>query len=206
MKKIVLLSQKGGSGKTTLTVHLAVAAQSSGEDVVIVDIDPQASATAWSDLRGELSPEVTTVSPSSLTNVLKASQSVGKTLAIIDTAPHSAPGAVQAALVGDLILIPCRPTAFDLAAIGAAVNIVKASQKKAAFILNACHQRSPEVKEAREALLSYGFPVIPIEIGDRRAYARAVASGKAVTEFEKSGKAAQNINALWKWIKENLSW
>ena len=187
-----------------MAVHLAVAAERQGQDVVIIDTDPQASATAWSELRSSQSPDVTTVSPSDIERVLEVSKTVGKTLAIIDTAPHAAPGAIKAAREGDLILIPCRPTAFDLAAIKAAVDIVNAANKPAVFILNSCPQRAPELKEAIEILLSYGFPLAPIQIGERRAYSRAIASGRAVTEFEKTGKAAEEINALWKWIEETL--
>lgn len=204
VKKIVLLSQKGGSGKTTLAVHLAVAAERQGEKVVIIDTDPQASATAWSELRSFSTPDVTTVTASEIEKVLKVSMEVGKTFAVIDTAPHAAPGATKAAMMGDLIVIPCRPTAFDLAAIRAAVNIVKAANAKGVFVLNSCPARAPEIKEAQDTLESYGLLVVPITLGERRAYARAIASGRSVTEFEEAGKAAEEINKLWNWIKENL--
>lgn len=204
MKRLVLLSQKGGSGKTTLAVHLAVAAENQGEEVVIIDTDPQASATAWAELRNLPTPDVATVTASEIEKVLSVSKEVGKTFAVIDTAPHAAPGATQAAMMGDLIVIPCRPTAFDLAAIKAAVDIVKAANARGVFVLNSCPPRAPEIKESQEALLSYGLPVAPVTLGERRSYARAIARGRSVTEFDETGKAAEEINKLWNWIKENI--
>ena len=205
MKILTLLSQKGGSGKTTLAVHLAVAAEAEQESVVIIDTDPQASATAWASLRANRTPEVTTVTPSEIGRVLPVAQEAGKTLAVIDTAPHASVGATKAASLADFILIPCRPTAFDLAAIQAVVDIVQATQKPAAFVLNACPARAVETREARETLLSYGFPVAPMEIGERRSYARAIASGKAVTEFDAIGKSSEEIKYLWQWIREKMA-
>lgn len=126
------------------------------------------------------------------------------TLCIIDTAPHAAPDAARVAQVADLVVIPCRPTAFDLAAVGSAVEIVRAAGVRAVLVLSACPSRSPEVGEARGVLEGYGFPVAPVEITERRAFARAVASGRAVTEFEANGKAAEEIRALWHWLKEQM--
>ena len=104
----------------------------------------------------------------------------------------------------DLVLIPCRPTAFDLAAAGSAVQIVRAAGVRAAFVLSACPFRAPEIVETRHVLETFGFPIAPAVITDRRAFARAVATGRAVTEFESEGKAAEEIRALWTWIKEQL--
>ena len=112
------------------------------------------------------------------------------TLCIIDTAPHAAPDAARVAALADLVVIPCRPTAFDLAAAGSAVEIVKAAKARAVFVLSACPLRAPEIAETRAVLEAYGFPVAPVAIIDRRAFARALASGRAVTEFDGEGKAA----------------
>jgi chromosome partitioning protein len=202
---VVFLGQKGGSGKTTLAVHVAVAAQADAERVVLIDTDPQASATAWAESRQEERPPVVTVSPTQVGDVLATAQDEGITLAVIDTAPHAAPGAAQAVREADLIILPCRPTAFDLRAIGAAVAIASASRKPSAIVLNACPPRAPEVPEAQSVLQAeHRLPVIPTPIGDRRALSRAIATGRAVTEFEPGGRAAEEIRTLWSWIKEHL--
>lgn len=204
MKTLAFLSQKGGSGKTTLAVHVAVAASESGEHVVIVDTDIQRSATTWSEARQVETPAVAPVAAAELDAVMSAARHDAMSLCIIDTAPHAAPDAARVARAADLVVIPCRPTAFDLAAAGSAVEIVKAARARAVFVLSACPFRSPEIAETRAVLASYGLPVAPVEITDRRAFARAVATGRAVTEFEDHGKAAEEIRALWKWLKEQM--
>ncbi|MHB1765844.1 MAG: ParA family partition ATPase [Leptospirales bacterium] len=204
MKKIAFLSQKGGSGKTTLAVHTAVAAHEAGERVVVVDTDPQKSATIWGETRSQAAPIVATAATAELLHVLDVAKRERMTLAIVDTAPHAAPDATRIVRAVDLVVIPCRPTAFDIAAIGSAVDIVKAAGVPAVFVLSACPFRSPEISETRTLLAEYGFPIATVEIIDRRAFARAIASGRAVTEFESEGKAASEIRALWGWIKEQM--
>ncbi len=97
MKSIAFLSQKGGSGKTTLAVHTAVAAQEAREKVFLIDTDPQKSATVWGDAREAETPVVITISAGELDKVLKAGSEDKMTLAIIDTAPHTAPDAARIA-------------------------------------------------------------------------------------------------------------
>lgn len=204
MQKIAFLAQKGGSGKTTLVVHTAVAAAESGERVVVIDTDPQKSATVWGDARAQDAPIVATAAAADLGRVLDAAASEHMTLAIIDTAPHAAPDATRIVRAVDLVAIPVRPTAFDIAAAGSAVDIVKAAGVRAVFVLSACPFRSPEIAETRSVLAEYGLPIAPVDIIDRRAFARAVATGRAVTEFESDGKAAVEIRALWAWLKEQM--
>jgi chromosome partitioning protein len=202
---IAFLSQKGGSGKTTLAVHTAVAALENGERVFIVDTDIQKSATTWSEARQKPEPVVATVSATELNSVIHAGRNDAMTLCIIDTAPHAAPDATRVARVVDLVVIPCRPAAFDLAAVGSAVEIIKAANARAVLVLSACPYRAPEIAETRTILEGYGLPVSPVEITERRAFARAVATGRAVTEFEEEGKAAGEIRSFWQWLKEQMT-
>jgi chromosome partitioning protein len=206
MKVVAFLSQKGGSGKTTLAVHTAVAAQECGERVAVVDTDIQKSATTWKQARADDTPTLVTVSPSELSDVIKAARHDAMTLCIIDTAPHAVPDAARVAAIANLVVIPCRPSAFDLAAAGAAVKIVRAASAKAVFVLSACPFRAPEISETRALLKNFKLPVAPVHITDRRAFARAVATGRAVTEFDSEGKAAQEIRSLWQWIKEQVNY
>lgn len=205
MKVLAFLSQKGGAGKTTLAVHTAVAAHEAGAAVVLIDTDPQKSASVWGDARQGAAPIVATVDVSELDHVLKAAREDGMALAIVDAAPHAAPEAARIARAADLVAIPCRPTAFDLAAAEGAVRIVKAAKARTVFVLSACPFRAPEIAEARTALEGYGLPVAPVEITERRAFSRAVATGRAVTEFEEGGKAAAEIRALWAWLQEQMA-
>jgi len=204
MKRIVLLTQKGGSGKTTLAIHLAVAAEQAGETVYLVDTDPQESATTWAKQRKEKTPIVATVEPDELGDALQAARLYGITFAVIDTAGQASPSALSAVHHADFILIPCRPTVLDIAAASRTVDMVKASGKPAAFILSQCHPRALEIPEVIKALSAYGIPSIPATIGFRLSFARALASGRAVTEFEAQGKASQEIQTLYQWLKDQL--
>ena len=202
MRSITFLSQKGGSGKTTIAVHVAVSAQQSGERVILIDTDPQASASTWAAARTTEEPQIVKSSAVETRTLLR--NAGGRNFAIIDSAPHSTAGIDVLASLADLLLIPCRPSVFDLAATITSVNIAKAAKKPAAFILNACAPRGSETEQAREVLKKHGFPVAPVTIGDRKAFSRAIISGEAVTEFEPHGKAAQEVMALWRWLKEQL--
>ena len=204
MKTLAFMSQKGGSEKTTLAVHTAVAATEEGDKVVIVDTDMQGSATAWGEARRRNTPVIATAAAAQIDEVMAAARHDAMTLCIVDAAPHAAPDAARIVRNVDLVVIPCRPAAFDIAAAGSAVEIVAAAQARAVFVLSACPFRAPEIAETRGILEGYGFPVAPVEIVDRRAYARAVSTGRAVTEFEKGGKAAEEIVLLWHWLKEQM--
>jgi chromosome partitioning protein len=201
MRILALVAQKGGSGKTTLAVHLAVAAAQAGERVVLLDTDPQASARAWAQARSQPQPLVLGTTPAALPQQLAT---LDATLVVIDTPPHTAVTLPTITALATALLLPCRPTAFDLAAIPATVALARAAQKPTAFVLTACPARAPEVVEAATALATYGVPVAPVRIGERRAYARAIASGRAVTEFAPRSPAAQEITVLWRWIHTQL--
>ena len=125
------------------------------------------------------------------------------TLCIIDTAPHAAAGAAMVARSADLVVIPVRPSAFDLAAAEASIAIAKQS-KQAVVMLSSCPPRAPEIAESRRVLQRYGVPVLEAELTERRAFARAVASGRAVSEFEPAGRAATEIGAVWNELKGRL--
>ncbi|MGY8624369.1 AAA family ATPase [Chromobacterium violaceum] len=202
MKTIATFSQKGGSGKSTLAVHLGVAAEEDSCKVIILDRDDaQASSSRWAACRAAAAPIVLKTPPSKLQGTLGAAQAKGFGLAIIDGPPHSSPDAAAIARIADIILIPVRPTAFDLAAVGNAVKIVTAAGKQPLFVLSACPSRVPEVADARQALGDFG-DVAPVDIGERIAFSRAIATGRSVTEFDPRGKAAAEIRTLWQWIKE----
>jgi chromosome partitioning protein len=209
MRLIAFLSQKGGSGKTTLAVHIAVAAQEAGEKVILFDNDPQSSASAWAHERHQRtqrddSPTILMATPATLPTLLNNAQSSGVTLGIIDSPPHIAPGVDRIAAAADFLLIPCRPSAFDMVAIAASIQIARAAEKPNAIILNACDPRIPEVEDARKFLTGQGFSVAPVTIGQRVSFSRAIITGRSVTEFDPSGKAAEEITSLWKWIRKQI--
>ena len=137
MKILALISQKGGAGKTTLALNLAVAAVMDGKQTAVIDLDPQTSATDWGDSREKEAPVVVAAVANRLTKVLEAAASSGADLAVIDTAPHSESASLAAARAADLVLIPCRPSILDLRAIGSTVDLVNLAQAQASIVLNA---------------------------------------------------------------------
>ena len=201
-----MLAQKGGTGKTTLCLHLAVLAAEQGQSAAVVDIDPQASASAWHRRRQQSTPDVLRCNATDLAARLEALKRQHNQLALVDTAPHSSHEAAAAAALADLVLIVSRPAILDLEAIGASVRIARDQGCRAAVVLNACpppHRWGEPaiVREAREALGVYGLPLSPVAISQRAAFSHALIDGRAVTEFEDSGKAAGEIRNLWSWIE-----
>src|SRR3978361_918456 len=201
MKTLALLSQKGGSGKSTLAVHLAVIAQAAGRRTVIVDLDPQRSAAGWWETRQAETPEMVETTPGELHTVLAAARSDGVALCVIDTRPSAGADAAAAAALADAVLIPTRPAIFDLKAIGATVDIVASAKITAFIVLNGTPAsrgfgEASTTADARRALADYGIPVAPISIGLRAALAHALIDGRAVNEFDPTGKAALEMMKL----------
>jgi len=197
MKTLVILAQKGGSGKTTLAVHLAVCAVRQKRKTALIDIDPQGSAYGWNERRAERRKlDAARAEAGQIPALLEQAKHGGIDLAIIDTAPHSDSAAAIAAQFADLVLIPCRPARFDLDAIASTIQIASAAKKPAAVVINAA-PRGKLAEEARAALECQDILVIDTVLHQRAAYSHAVIDGRSVHEYEPGGKAAAEIDALY---------
>lgn len=206
MRTVAILSQKGGTGKTTLTLHLAVAAERAGQTAAVVDLDPQASASGWSDARRSETPAVVPVPSARLMHALEAAAAGGASIAFIDTAPHASDAALASAEAADLVLIPCRPGILDLRAIGMTARAVKLAGTPAYVVLNAMPSRAPNVlADARAAVAVHGLEVAPIATQQRAAYAHALIGGQTAQEYEPAGKAADEIKRLYTWMHGELA-
>lgn len=205
MKTIAIVSRKGGAGKTTLAVHLAVAASIKGKETAIIDLDPQASAAGWGDSRAASTPAVVSAQAARLSKVLETAIALGADLAIIDTAPHSETAALAAIRAADLILIPCRPAILDLRAIGDTIDLVNLAKKTATVVLNAVPPRGALADEAIEAIKGYGVAVAPVRVSQRAAFVHSLTAGQTAQEYEPDGKAAEEIQQLYKWIWKQLN-
>src|SRR3954464_5427133 len=171
---IAVLSQKGGAGKTTLALHLAVAAERDGQSAAVIDLDPQASATSWGDSREAEAPAIVSAQAARLPQVLEAARNAGAALVIIDTAPHSESAALAAARAADLILIPCRPAILDLRAIGSTIDLAKLAGKPAAVVLNTIPPRGSLGEDAKLAVAGYDVEIAPVTLGQRAAFQHAL--------------------------------
>ena len=206
MHTVAILSQKGGTGKTTIALHLAVAAEQAGQLAAVVDLDPQASAAGWKDSRAGETPVVVSVPATRLRQALQVAKEAGADITVIDSAPHSSDVALAAAEAADLILIPCRPGILDLRAIATTARIAKLAGKSAYVVLNTMPPRAPNVlADAKAAVAVHGLAVAPISVQQRAAYAHALTAGQTAPEYEPGGKAAEEIAQLYDWLRTTLN-
>lgn len=205
MAVVAIISQKGGAGKTTLALHLAAAAQDSGAVSLIIDTDPQATASQWAAWRRDAPPEVIDSPPPRLAAKVAQAMGQGAQLIVIDTPPHADSAARAAVEVADLVLIPCRPSAFDLSAIQTTAKLVQLLRKPAFVVFTAGPPNAPRIyQEAGELVTSYGTPPCPMLLPDRAAYRHASAEGRTVMELEPAGKAADEVRAIYEWTCRQL--
>lgn len=206
MKTIALIAQKGGTGKTTLALSLAVAAHQDGKIAVIIDLDPQASACNWGDRRRLDAPVIVDAQPARLQRAIDKAAESGVDLVIIDTPARSEQSALAAAKAADLILIPCRPQIYDLETIPASREIVAlAGDKPALVILNAVPPRQSRKDGALAAVKALGVPVCPYMIGARSAFGDSAALGRSVLEYDPGGKASEEIKDIYKYTSSILA-
>jgi len=200
-----MLSQKGGTGKTTLSLHLAVASEKVGKRAVVIDLDPQASSAEWKDSRKSDTPIVVPIPATRLPQAVQAARDGNADLVLIDTAPHSGDVALAAAEAADLVLIPCRAGILDLRAIGTTARAVKLAGKKAYVVLNAVPPRASNMLvDAREAVAVHGLEVAPVALRQRAAYVHALTAGQTAQEYEPKGKADEDMAKLYRWLHRIL--
>ena len=205
MRVIALLAQKGGAGKTSLALALAVEAGAAGQTVVLLDADPQASACRWRDRREAPAPVVTDVHPSRLPHAVEAAAAQGVDMAVIDTPPRSESAALEAARAADLVVVPCRPQILDLETIPAAQQLLAlAGAPPAVVVLNAVAPRGPRTMQARRAMVRFGVPVCPHTLGHRAAWGDAGALGLTVAEYQPRGLAAEEARRVARWLTDVL--
>ena len=199
MTGIAMISQKGGSGKTTLALALAVAHEQALGAAVVADLDPQGSAVAWHRFRSVERPLVEAVHPPRLSRAVEAFRKAGAGLVVVDTAPHASAGALAAAKLADLVLVPCRPSTPDLAAIGASLEVAHLANAPLAVVFNGVPARGSLAAEAAEAVQGTGACVSPVTLGTRIAHVHAFTLGRTAQEYEPRSKAAQEAQELYRW-------
>jgi chromosome partitioning protein len=205
MRTIALINQKGGVGKTTVALHLAAAFHLSGASTLILDLDPQASASEWHDAREAELPHVESIQPARLVKAISTAQEIGTDVLILDTAPHAESTALEAARSADLILVPCQPSIMDLRAMRKTAELLTLVKTPAFAVLNSVSAFGTVADEAAEMIEgSLGLKVCPVRLGDRVAYNRSLITGQTAQEFEPHGKAARRIEQLHMWGCEQL--
>lgn len=204
MKTLAFVTQKGGTGKSSLAVSLAVAAQEAGHRTYVIDLDPQATARNWGQRREADAPEVAGIEAARLPEALAALKSQGYALVILDTAGVDTPATTAAMSAADLCIIPARPSVADIEAARPTVRTLSRLGKAFAFVINqAPPGRGVRTTDAYRALQLAGL-VCEVPIAMRADHLDAMATGQGVTERDPSSKAAGEIRDLLQWTLARL--
>lgn len=204
MHTVVLASQKGGSGKTTLSGHLAVEAErAGGGPVALIDTDPQGSLSEWWNSRESKTPVFVKTASLELDDALAELRSAGIKLAIVDTPPAITGAISKVVSCADLVVVPTRPGPHDLRAVGATVDIAESLGKPLVFVVNAATARARITGDAAVALSQHGT-VAPITLHHRVDYAASMVDGRTVGEVVSNSRSAQEIKTLWSYLSERL--
>jgi chromosome partitioning protein len=204
MKVLVIASQKGGVGKTTLSGHLAIEAEAVGQErVAIIDTDPQGSLSKWWNKRKAETPLFATVDVAKLKEQLNILKEKLITLVIIDTPPAVTDIITTVIKIADVVLIPTKASPHDLEAIASTIDIVESVDKKMVFVLNGCIPRSKITAQAVFALSQYG-KVAPVVIHNRIDFITSMIDGRTVQEISRTTKASQEIIQLWAYLSNQF--
>lgn len=204
MRTVVVASQKGGVGKTTIAGHLGVMAELSGDGpVALIDTDPQGSLASWWNERVNEVPLFAQVKIGNLAEHLHALENGGVNLAIIDTPPSVTEMIQQVLRNADLVLIPTRPSPHDLRAVGSTVEMVENAGKRMIFVINGAAPRARIAGEAAVALSQHGT-VAPVTLYQRTDFASSMIDGRTVQEIDSKGRSAEEIGRLWKYVSTQL--
>lgn len=205
MKTLVIASQKGGAGKTTLAAHLAVAAELAGAGpAVLIDTDPQGSLAAWWNSREADAPALAAASLAELPAKLEALKAAGFKLAVIDTPPAITDAIRDVVKLADLVLIPTRPSPHDLRAVGSTVDIAQDAARPFAFAVTQAKPTARLTVQAVAALSAHG-PVAPAIVHDRVDYAASMVDGRTVQETDPKGRSADEVGQLLSFVLERMN-
>jgi chromosome partitioning protein len=204
VKTIALVTQKGGSGKSTLTVGLAVAAMEEGQKVYILETDRQGTVSNWAERRENPEPGFDRVdSADGLDQALTLLKADGRNIVLIDTPGTDSPTVTAAIRAADLCLIPTRPSPADIEATRPTLAAIQRLDRPFGFVLNQTPTRSFRNTEAAEGLKMFGVLAQPPMVM-RNDHQDALGAGLGVTEYAPNGKAAEEIRGLWNWIKRKI--
>ncbi len=207
MNVIVFASRKGGSGKSTLTAHIAAHAHKTSRPCLLIDADPQGSLTLWHGLRGTGEPALKS-GLRGVTDILKAAKRDYE-WAFVDTPPTVSALVTEAIRAATLVVIPTRPTVFDLTAVRETIDLCRSARKPYAVVVNSApvrrdDQESPIVAQAREGLAKLRVPVWGGQITHRTNFLLALAAGEGAREYDPDSPAAAEIARLWAAITKSV--
>lgn len=200
MHTIAIIAEKGGAGKTTLALALAVAATRAGKKTAVIDTDPQVTATKWTDRREEEFPWVVPTHAARLGVAIEQAKAQGIEFLVIDTPPHAGIDAAEAAKLANIVVIPTEPHLFSLETLPKVRDLLKLAGNPPAFVvINKAGTQGREGEQASTHATAQGLMVCPVVMHLRAAHKHATNVGQAAIEFEPDSKAALEIMLLYEY-------
>lgn len=204
MRTLAVIALKGGSGKTTVATHLALAAHLRGLDVMVADVDPQRSASEVLGARQGPGPDCVASTGPKLMAAQLAAVGLKKQLLVIDTPAGAVEDVSEAIVLADLAVMVVRPTLLDIAALARTLALVRRLQKPCIVVVSQAPVaregvEAPIVKRALRALDYMGLPVAPVIVRNRAIYQTALETGRSAEEMGDPA-AVREIAGLWEFI------
>lgn len=196
-----LLNQKGGVGKTTLSVNLAASLAQAGNRVLLIDADPQGSALDWAAARTD-EPLFSVIGLPRATIHREIQQiSQGYDHVVIDGPPRVTDLARSAIMASDIVLIPVQPSPYDIWAAHEVVQLIEEASVfkenlKSFFVVNRKIANTAIGRDASQALETYPIAVLKSSVTQRVIFAEAASEGKSVYEIDPDGPAATEMQAV----------
>ena len=200
-KILTIANRKGGAGKSTCAAHLSMEAARRGLKTILIDLDPQKTLETWWKKREDENPYLTDIEPQKIKEVVLYLNNHDFDLCIIDTPGDTSINASAGLKVADLVLIPSKPTAPDLQAIGRTIASIKNLKKEYVFLVTQIVSRTKLATQATAILSEFGV-VAPANIVNRVAYAHAMSAGTSAVSEDKGAK--DEISSLWNFISFKL--